>query len=183
MSQHVMPGDLAGTISATKGRVSRLERELSAVRRKATGKQTEQIIHGVRLGDPTGVIQPSPGPVDTVAAVVWHPTGANLTGVSVFAMGLEDDEEGTPQNATVSVMAAPAGKISEQVPSPVKTGGGVDITRLPYSTWWGSARIETARTWVPAMSYIAFAISAPLHAIIVSGVLFEFDTGPRERAA
>ena len=178
MSQHVTPGDLTGTISATKGRVSRLERELSNLRRTSEQPTMQQVLVAAKPFSPSVVF--SPGVAPDFGFVVFHPTGANLLSVTFMASGVEDDEERRPQNATVSILTAGPGY---QFPNlqPVKTLGGEPFWEIPYTgDWYQAARLETARTWIPPLASVSFSIYAPAHPVMVWGdVIFEFDTGPR----
>lgn len=175
MSQHVTPGDLAGTVGATKGRVSRLERELSNLRRDSE-PAVQQIIPGVVL-DPFRVVPLSP--TDEVVVMGWHPTGANLVGVSLLTFPVEYDKR--PQTATMTIQQASSGP---ELPNlrPVNSVGGDPIERLPYSAWYEATRIETARTWVPELAPVVVAMAATDFQFLVMGALFEFDTSPRNQS-
>ena len=179
MTQKTLPGNVVDTVSSLKRRVSKLERDLTAVRRE--GAVSHQVIAGTRL-HPSGLINPG-GPPDNLGALVWHPTGGNLLSVTVFAGIAEADEESTPVDATVSIFAGRQSQVDDFSAPFVKSPSGADLERLPYSTWYDLGKIETARTWIPPLTFVGLAMAAPAHFIIVFGALFEFDTGPRERTA
>lgn len=176
MSQHVTPGDLAGTIGATKGRVSRLERELSNLRRTSEQPTVQQVLV-VPPWRGSGVFPP--GGDDIAQFVVAHPTGANLLSVT-FMVFTDDGAETTPQNATVTILTSDPGSQWPN-PRPVETPGGEPYWEIPYTGGWSTAaRLETARTWIPPLAPVAFSIHAPLDTVNVrGGVAFEFDTGKR----
>jgi hypothetical protein len=180
MSQHVTPGDLAGTVGATKGRVSRLERELSNLRRTSAGQPPVQHVLRAPPFGVSGVFPP--GNTPSLDYVLFHPTGANLLSVTFMASGIEDDEERRPQNATVSILTGGPGP---RVPTlrVVETIGGEPFWEIPYNGgWYEATRLETARTWIPPLALVAFSIHAPAHTVMVWGdVIFEFDTGKRNR--
>jgi hypothetical protein len=181
MSQHVTPGDLAGTVGATKGRVSRLERELSNLRRTSEQPTMQQVLVAAKAFSPSAVF--SPGVAPDFGFVVFHPTGANLLSVTFIASGPEDDKP--PLNAVMSIQTAGPGSV-HPLPNlqPVKTLGGEPFWEIPYTgSWYQAARLETARTWIPPLASVSFSIYAPAHPVMVWGdVIFEFDTGPRNQS-
>ena len=178
MSQNMLPGSLAGTIRDTKGRVSRLERELSNLRREGE-PAVQQIIPGVVL-DPSRLVALSL--TDEPVVMGWHPTGANLVGVSLLTFPVQYDLDKRPQTATMTIQQASSGP---ELPNlrPVNGVGGDPIERLPYSTWYEVSRIETARTWVSELAPVVVSMAATDFQFLVMGALFEFDTGPRQPSA
>ncbi len=170
MSQHVTPGDLAGTISATKGRVSRLERELANLQRSSK-PAVQQIIPGAII---TEILEPIDH--DQLVALAWHPTGASLVGVSLLAFPLVPDDP-PPTSATISLWRL------NSTFEPLNGVGGDPIQLLPYSTWREVTRIETARSWVPGGQLLVLSMTVEDNPVNFWGALFEFDTGPRQPSA
>lgn len=190
MTQKALPASIGGVVSGLKRRVHRLERDLSKVRSDAALRNATATATGAHLiTDPSWPpwVKVFPAAPDNasaqVSSYVFHPTGANLRSVLIYAGGLEDDAERTPVGATISLLQAGPGRFDEVTPRPVQTLDGNDLADIPYDTWWQAARVECARTWVPPMGHLGMVLSAPAHMIQIMLVMWEFDTAPRGRTS
>jgi len=178
MSQHVTPGDLAGTISATKGRVSRLERELVAVKRNRTRTVSDWdnriAIHGS-------------APAENVA-MAWLPHDAQIVSLSILSQVI-----GTPGRLSAGLLLRPSAESAEEyfVTRPgdeLRLLGGssfVDVTWTPDNSLT-PVRVDVVPRVVPQLVPVFVVLSQPG---AVTGdytflqAVFEFDIGPRQPSA
>jgi hypothetical protein len=179
MSQHVTPGDLAGTISATKGRVSRLERELVAVKRNRTRTVSDWdnriAIHGSALAAEN-------------VAMAWLPHDAQIVSLSIFSQVI-----GTPGRLSAGLLLRPSAESAEEyfVTRPgdeLRLLGGssfVDVTWTPDNSLT-PVRVDVVPRVVPQLVPVFVVLSQPG---AVTGdytflqAVFEFDIGPRQPSA
>lgn len=174
MSQHVTPGDLAGTISATKGRVSRLERELVAVKRNRTRTVSDWdnriAIHGS-------------SPAENVA-MAWLPHDAQIVSLSILSQVI-----GTPGRLSAGLLLRPYASDFETRPGDeLRLLGGssfVDVTWTPDNSLT-PVRVDVVPRVVPQLVPVFVILSQPG---AVTGdytflqAVFEFDIGPRQPSA
>ena len=177
MSQHVTPGDLAGTIATMKGRVSRLERELVAVKRNRTRTVSDWdnriAIHGS-------------SPAENVA-MAWLPHDAQIVSLSILSQVI-----GTPGRLSAGLLLRPSATEEYFVTRPgdeLRLLGGssfVDVTWTTPDNSLTPVRVDVVPRVVPQLVPVFVVLSQPG---AVTGdytflqAVFEFDIGPRQSPA
>ena len=177
MSQNVLPGSLAGTIRDTKGRVSRLERELAAVRRGVSdgvGEWKNRIVV-------PGTTIPAPGPLEDIsyhASIVWLPHDATLVSISIATNPMTKPEAFI--GLLVAYDAQPSYEHNLQYLDGQQMDGSRTIqgTRVPF-------RIDVKPKFVPALVPVLVGVSLDYEdeGSVSLRAIFEFDIGPRQPSA
>ena len=175
MSQNVLPGFLAGTIRDTKGRVSRLERELAAVRRGVSD--------GVGEWKNRIVVPGTTAPLEDIsyhASIVWLPHDATLVSISIATNPM------TKPEAFIGLLvyydAQPSYEHNLQYPDGQQMDGSRTIQGVAVSAPF---RIDVKPKFVPALVPVFVAVSLDYEdeGSVSLRAIFEFDIGPRQPSA
>ena len=175
MSQNVLPGSLAGTIRDTKGRVSRLERELAAVRRGVSD--------GVGEWKNRIVVPGTTAPFEDIsyhASIVWLPHDATLVSISIATNPM------TKPEAFIGLLvyydAQPAYEHNLQYLDGQQMDGSRTIQGVAVSSPF---RIDVKPKFVPALVPVFVAVSLDYEdeGSVSLRAIFEFDIGPRQPSA
>ena len=171
----MLPGSLAGTIRDTKGRVSRLERELAAVRRG--------------VPDPVGewknriVVPGTTAPLEDIsyhASIVWLPHDATLVSISIATNPM------TKPEAFIGLLvyydAQPAYEHNLQYLDGQQMDGSRTIQGVAVAAPF---RIDVKPKFVPALVPVFVAVSLDYEdeGSVSLRAIFEFDIGPRQPSA
>ena len=176
MSQNMLPGSLAGTIRDTKGRVSRLERELAAVRRGVSdgvGEWKNRIVV-------PGTTAPSPFDEGYNASIVWLPHDATLVSISIATNPM------TKPEAFIGLLlyydAQPAYEHNLQYLDGQQMDGSRTIQGVAVSAPF---RIDVKPKFVPALVPVFVGVSLGYEdgGSVSLRAIFEFDIGPRQPSA
>ena len=177
MSQNMLPGSLAGTIRDTKGRVSRLERELAAVRRGVSDGEKKK---KNRIVVP-GTTAPYPfGDISYHASIVWLPHDATLVSISIATNPM------TKPEAFIGLLvyydAQPAYEHNLQYLDGQQMDGSRTIQGVAVSAPF---RIDVKPKFVPALVPVFVGVSLDYDDpnFVSLGAIFEFDIGPRQPSA
>jgi hypothetical protein len=177
MSQNVLPGSLAGTIRDTKGRVSRLERELAAVRRGVSdgvGEWKNRIVV-------PGTTLPLEDNMLYHISIVWLPHDATLVGISIATNSMDKPE------AFVGLLAYPAwlSQPSYEHILQYLDGQQMDGTRTIQGVAVAPFRIDVKPKFVPALVPVVVGVSLDYEdeGSVLLRAIFEFDIGPRQPSA
>ena len=173
MSQNVLPGSLAGTIRDTKGRVSRLERELAAVRRG--------------VPDPVGewknriVVPGTTAPLEDIsyhASIVWLPHDATLVSISIATNPM------TKPEAFIGLLAYRDAQPSYEHTLQYLDGQRMDGSRtIQGGAYVAPFRIDVKPRFVPALVSVFVGVSIDAEPTVSLRAIFEFDIGPRQPSA
>ena len=175
MSQNVLPGSLAGTIRDTKGRVSRLERELAAVRRGVSdgvGEWKNRIVV-------PGTIAPLQES-SYHASIVWLPHDATLVSISIATNPM------TKPEAFIGLLvyydAQPSYEHNLQYLDGQQMDGSRTIQGVAVSAPF---RIDVKPKFVPALVPVFVGVSLDYEdeGSVSLRAIFEFDIGPRQPSA
>ena len=175
MSQNMLPGSLAGTIRDTKGRVSRLERELAAVRRGVSD--------GVGEWKNRIVVPGTTAPFEDGsyhASMVWLPHDATLVSISIATNPMDKPE------AFIGLLlyydAQPAYEHNLQYLDGQQMDGSRTIQGVAVSAPF---RIDVKPKFVPALVPVLVAVSLDYEdeGSVSLRAIFEFDIGPRQPSA
>ena len=173
MSQNMLPGSLAGTIRDTKGRVSRLERELAAVRRGVSD--------GVGEWKNRIVVPGTTAPfVSYHASIVWLPHDATLVSISIATNPMDKPE------AFIGLLlyydAQPAYEHNLQYLDGQQMDGSRTIQGVAVSAPF---RIDVKPKFVPALVPVFVGVSLDYEdeGSVSLRAIFEFDIGPRQPSA
>ena len=175
MSQNMLPGSLAGTIRDTKGRVSRLERELAAVRRGVSDGVGEWKNRIVVPGTPAPLQEPS-----YHASIVWLPHDATLVSISIATNPM------TKPEAFIGLLvyydAQPAYEHNLQYLDGQQMDGSRTIQGVAVSAPF---RIDVKPKFVPALVPVFVGVSLDYEdeGSVSLRAIFEFDIGPRQPSA
>ena len=175
MSQNMLPGSLAGTIRDTKGRVSRLERELAAVRRGVSDGVGEWKNRIVVPGTTAPFYDGS-----YHASIVWLPHDATLVSISITTNPM------TKPEAFIGLLvyydAQPAYEHNLQYLDGQQMDGSRTIQGVAVSAPF---RIDVKPKFVPALVPVLVAVSLDYEdeGSVSLGAIFEFDIGPRQPSA
>lgn len=179
MSQNMLPGSLAGTIRDTKGRVSRLERELAAVRRGVSDGVGEWKNRIVVPGTtpPLEDIQAHPS---YHASIVWLPHDATLVGISIATNPMDKPE--AFMGLLVYYDAQPAYEHNLQYLDGQQMDGSRTIQGVAVSAPF---RIDVKPKFVPALVPVFVGVSLDYEdeGSVSLRAIFEFDIGPRKPSA
>lgn len=176
MSQNMLPGSLAGTIRDTKGRVSRLERELAAVRRGVSdgvGEWKNRIVV-------PGTTAPDPFSESYLASIVWLPHDATLVSISIATNPM------TKPEAFIGLLlyydAQPAYEHNLQYLDGQQMDGSRTIQGVAVAAPF---RIDVKPKFVPALVPVFVAVSLDYEdeGSVSLRAIFEFDIGPRQPSA
>ena len=176
MSQNMLPGSLAGTIRDTKGRVSRLERELAAVRRGVSdgvGEWKNRIVV-------PGTTAPFPSDESYLASIVWLPHDATLVSISIATNPM------TKPEAFIGLLlyydAQPAYEHNLQYLDGQQMDGSRTIQGVAVAAPF---RIDVKPKFVPALVPVLVAVSLDYEdeGSVSLRAIFEFDIGPRQPSA
>ena len=176
MSQNMLPGSLAGTIRDTKGRVSRLERELAAVRRGVSdgvGEWKNRIVV-------PGTTAPAIEDIGYNASIVWLPHDATLVSISIATNPM------TKPEAFIGLLlyydAQPAYEHNLQYLDGQQMDGSRTIQGVAVSAPF---RIDVKPKFVPALVPVLVAVSLDYEddGSVSLRAIFEFDIGPRQPSA
>lgn len=190
MSQNMLPGSLAGTIRDTKGRVSRLERELAAVRRGVSD--------GVGEWKNRIVVPGTTIPFEDIsyhASIVWLPHDATLVSISIATNPMTKPEAFI--GLLVSYDAQPSYEHNLQYLDGQQMDGSRTIQGVAapvnmyildeVHTLTGAApfRIDVKPKFVPALVPVFVAVSLDYEdeGSVSLRAIFEFDIGPRQPSA
>jgi hypothetical protein len=174
MSQNMLPGSLAGTIRDTKGRVSRLERELAAVRRGVSDGVGEWknriVVPGTTVPDLH---------MGYHASIVWLPHDATLVGISIATNSMDKPE------AFVGLLAYYDAQPSYEHILQYLDGQQMDGTRTIQGVAVAPFRIDVKPKFVPALVPVVVGVSLDYEdeGSVSLRAIFEFDIGPRQPSA
>ena len=175
MSQNMLPGSLAGTIRDTKGRVSRLERELAAVRRGVSD--------GVGEWKNRIVVPGTTAPFEDMgyhASIVWLPHDATLVSISIATNPM------TKPEAFIGLLvyydAQPSYEHNLQYLDGQQMDGSRTIQGVAVAAPF---RIDVKPKFVPALVPVFVAVSLDYEdeGSVSLRAIFEFDIGPRQPSA
>lgn len=176
MSQNMLPGSLAGTIRDTKGRVSRLERELAAVRRGVSdgvGEWKNRIVV-------PGTTAPFDADISYHASIVWLPHDATLVSISITTNPMDKPEAFI--GCLVYYDAQPAYEHNLQYLDGQQMDGSRTIQGVAVSAPF---RIDVKPKFVPALVpvFVGVLLDYEDEGSVSLRAIFEFDIGPRQPSA
>jgi hypothetical protein len=176
MSQNMLPGSLAGTIRDTKGRVSRLERELAAVRRGVSdgvGEWKNRIVV-------PGTTVPLEDNMGYHISIVWLPHDATLVGISIATNPMDKPE------AFIGLLVYYDAQPSYEHILQYLDGQQMDGTRTIQGVAVSAPfRIDVKPKFVPALVPVFVGVSLDYEdeGSVSLRAIFEFDIGPRQPSA
>jgi hypothetical protein len=174
MSQNMLPGSLAGTIRDTKGRVSRLERELAAVRRGVSDGVGEWknriVVPGTTVPDLH---------MGYHVSIVWLPHDATLVSISIATNPMDKPE------AFHGLLAYSDAQPSYEHILQYLDGQQMDGTRTIQGVAVAPFRIDVKPKFVPALVPVVVGVSLDYEdeGSVLLRAIFEFDIGPRQPSA
>ena len=176
MSQNMLPGSLAGTIRDTKGRVSRLERELAAVRRGVSdgvGEWKNRIVV-------PGTTAPAIEDIGYNASIVWLPHDATLVSISIATNPM------TKPEAFIGLLLYYDAQTQYEHTLQYLDGQQMDGSRTIQGVAVSAPfRIDVKPKFVPALVPVLVAVSLDYEddGSVSLRAIFEFDIGPRQPSA